>query len=237
LEAAIVEKEVALVILDPIISRLGRKLDSHKDSDVRQALEPLAGLADRTGASILGIIHVNKTATTDPLNAVMGSRAFAATVRAVMCVMRDGDKRLLCFPKNNLAPGEKSVEFRIASKEVAKDDEDKPIVTAEVIWGVESERTAHDILADQVSSDKPHTTRDHASEWLAARLANGPAQSADVKGEAKALGIAERTLKRAAKDLGVAVEVSGKPPRSVWALPKRDAQTSLPAPGEDEGGL
>ena len=75
---------MALVILDPLMSRIGTKIDSHKDSDVRVALEPILGSGERTDATILGFIHTNKTATTDPFTSVMGSLAFTAVARAVL---------------------------------------------------------------------------------------------------------------------------------------------------------
>ena len=231
LEAAIVEKEVALVILDPIISRLGSRLDTHKDAEVRLALEPIVKLAERTGAAILGIIHVNKTATTDPLNSVMGSRAFSATARGVLLVMRDGDKRLLCFPKNNQAEEQKSVGFRIASKEVAKDDEGKPITTAEVIWTGESDRTAREVLEEQAST-RPHTTRDRASAWLSARLKTGPVPAKTLEEEAGNAGIPWRTVQRARQQLGVVIQVSGFPRTSEWSLPTQDADLSVLGRGD-----
>ena len=105
LETAITAANVALVVLDPLMSRLDAALDTHKDSEVRRALEPLVTLADRTGVAVLGLIHVNKSSTTDPLTSLMGSRAFAAVARAVLFVMTDPDDenaRLLGQAKNNL---------------------------------------------------------------------------------------------------------------------------------------
>ena len=55
----------AFVILDPLLSRLDRSLDSHKDADVRRALEPVA-VADQAGVNIAGLIHVNKRPSTIP---------------------------------------------------------------------------------------------------------------------------------------------------------------------------
>ena len=61
LERTIGDERIALVILDPLMSRLDGKLDSHKDAEVRRGLEPLKKMADRTGAAIIGLIHVNKS--------------------------------------------------------------------------------------------------------------------------------------------------------------------------------
>jgi len=73
---AAAEKDAVLLILDPIMSRIDDRLDTHKDAEVRRALEPLAGMAHTAGLCVWGIIHHNKGGSGDPLNAVMGSRAF-----------------------------------------------------------------------------------------------------------------------------------------------------------------
>ena len=47
LHQAAVEVGAARILLDPLMSRLDAALDSHKDGEVRQALEPLVDYADR----------------------------------------------------------------------------------------------------------------------------------------------------------------------------------------------
>ena len=44
--------DVALVVIDPVTSYLG-KIDSHRTSDVRSALEPLGDFAATTGVAVL----------------------------------------------------------------------------------------------------------------------------------------------------------------------------------------
>jgi hypothetical protein len=58
-EQVIRNVKAALLILDPLLSRLDAKLDSHKDQQVRLALEPLVTVAERTDTTITGLIHVN----------------------------------------------------------------------------------------------------------------------------------------------------------------------------------
>jgi hypothetical protein len=101
---AIIESGAGMVLLDPLISRLDAKLDTHKDAEVSRALEPLVHLATNTDISVLGIIHVNKSATGDALNSIMGSRAFAAVARAVLMAVRnpEDDTCLFGLAKNNL---------------------------------------------------------------------------------------------------------------------------------------
>jgi hypothetical protein len=105
LERLVRDVDAALVLLDPLMSRLDAALDTHKDSEVRLGLEPVVAIADATLAAVLGLIHVNKGTSGDPLTMLMGSRAFAAVARAVLFVMVDPeheDQRLLGQPKNNL---------------------------------------------------------------------------------------------------------------------------------------
>ena len=57
------EVDAVLLISDPLISRLDPKLDSHKDADVRMALEPLVAMADLINISVLGTkLSVGKSA-------------------------------------------------------------------------------------------------------------------------------------------------------------------------------
>ena len=90
LEDAAGHTDAAMLILDPLMSRLG-ELDTHRDAEVRQALEPLVAVADKTNMAILGLIHHNKSGSTDPLQLVMGSKAFTAVARSVHTVIPDPD--------------------------------------------------------------------------------------------------------------------------------------------------
>jgi len=76
LERHIRDVDAALVLLDPVMSKLAANLDTHKDAEVRLALEPIVAIADKTHAAVLGIIHVNKGTSGDALTLIMGSRAF-----------------------------------------------------------------------------------------------------------------------------------------------------------------
>jgi RecA-family ATPase len=83
-ELAIEELDPALVVLDPASAYLG-KIDSHKDAAVRGVVAPLAGLAERYHAAVLGIIHLSKSNNTvKALYRVLGSIAFTAAPRSVL---------------------------------------------------------------------------------------------------------------------------------------------------------
>jgi hypothetical protein len=73
LKQLIGEYDVAFVLLDPLLSALDKALDSHKDAEVRQGLEPLSALAHSAKVSMLGLIHENKSNAADLLTRIMGS--------------------------------------------------------------------------------------------------------------------------------------------------------------------
>src|SRR5262249_27719599 len=75
--------DLGLLIVDPVVSAVAG--DAHKSADVRRALQPLADLAQQTGAAIIGISHFSKgTAGRDPVERVTGSIAFGAAARIVL---------------------------------------------------------------------------------------------------------------------------------------------------------
>lgn len=131
--------DVALIVLDPLMSRIGGGLDTHKDSEVRQALEPLVKMANDSGAAVLGIIHINKRNSNDALNNIMGSRAFTAVSRAVLYVQEDPEDRATKYvnqAKSNLGPttGLADLAFQIQSKDLGEYQGDDPNYQGEHIF-------------------------------------------------------------------------------------------------------
>jgi len=138
LEQAARDRGAALLVFDPLISRLDSALDTHKDASVRQALEPLAAMAERLEAAVVGLIHVSKSQSSDALTLLMGSRAFAAVARAVLFAMIDPDddtRRLLGQPKNNLGRTDlPTLTFAIQGVCVATTDKGE-VWTGHLEWG------------------------------------------------------------------------------------------------------
>jgi AAA domain len=54
LEELIKQHDVALIILDPLLTMVNAKLDTHKDAEVRIALEPVVAMAHAARASLIG---------------------------------------------------------------------------------------------------------------------------------------------------------------------------------------
>jgi predicted ATP-dependent serine protease len=56
-QKAVKTGDVLLVIIDPITSYMGSNVDSHRTTDVRAVLEPLATWAEQHNIAVLGITH------------------------------------------------------------------------------------------------------------------------------------------------------------------------------------
>src|SRR5215211_2751581 len=67
IEGAIREIDAKLVVVDPLMAFFSPGVNTHKDAEVRQALVPVKGLAERTGAAIVLIRHLNKAGGVNPL--------------------------------------------------------------------------------------------------------------------------------------------------------------------------
>lgn len=217
------------------MSRLDGALDTHKDSEVRQALEPLTALADRSGASIVGLIHVNKGYGNDPVNLIMGSRAFTAVARSVVFVMTDPDDpatRLVGVPKNNLGRTDlPTLTFTVEGCKVAETPEG-PVYTGRVVWTGETDRTLQDALSSSAEDTDVRGAVDEAGLWLTDFLTQngGVSDRADIERGGRAAGHSSNSLKRARTKLGITCSSYGFPRRTAWALPG-----TQPDQAEDNG--
>jgi hypothetical protein len=214
----------SLILLDPLMSRLHASLDTHKDGEVRQALEPLVRVAERTGAAILGLIHVNKGANTDPLSALMGSRAFAAVARAVLFVMVDPDEetqRLLGQVKNNLGRINLGTFVFGIEEALVAETEEGPVTTGRIDWRGTVDRSIHEALESARESSDVRSQTKEAGEFLVQylRSVGGVKESSDVKKEAMKAGFSNSTIDRARGNTRIQVESVGFPRRTYWRLP------------------
>lgn len=219
MERALIEHDVALVVLDPLMSCIGKGIDTHRERDVRTALDPLARMADRTGAVLLGIAHFNKGASTDPASLITGSGAFKNVPRAVFGFARDDDNecRVMTQAKNSLGRADlPSLAYNIASTEVPT--KAGLALVGRFVFAGESSRSVDEILAAGYETDRGE--RDEAADWLRGYLLDhgGEAPAQDVKKAAAVDDISVRTLQRAMSKAGVKSERAGFGKGAVWRI-------------------
>lgn len=154
LRVTIMKHQIGLVLLDPLMSRLGGKLDTHKDAEVREALEPLKALGEETGVTFLGVIHNRKDVKeVTAQSAVMGSVAFTAVARSVLMAHVDHDdpqQRYMTLAKSNSSPTSPitpALAYRMVEVDAGKDPHDGRVIrTTKIQWEGDRELSATDLL-------------------------------------------------------------------------------------------
>ena len=213
---------IKLLMVDPVVSAVAG--DSHKNTEVRRALQPLVDLAAAIDCAVVGITHFSKgSAGRDPTERVTGSIAFGAVARVVMVAARvksdDGDaRRILARAKSNIGPDDGGFDYAIDQTEV----EGYPgIFASRVTWGGAVAGTARELLAEADADDKAEgSAQDAATEFLLQVLGADIVPVKAVETEARAAGIAWRTIRRAADSLHVVKRKGGMAGGWYWSLPK-----------------
>jgi hypothetical protein len=227
LERKIAEiRDVALVIIDPISSYMG-KTDSHKNAEVRGALEPLSEMAARLNVAILSITHFSKSGAgnTKALHRFIGSIAFVGAPRAAFAVIEDANNEgriLFLHAKNNMARKQQGLAYRLVQIPVGE----QGIIASYVVWDSEPVAMSADDALRAAEHDGDRKALNEAVEFLQDRLSSGAVVPVkEVEEHARALGILPRTLRRARKKVGVKPEKGGL--KEGWTL-------SLPPEGGQE---
>lgn len=117
LKTEIIKRGIALVALDPLMSAISSSLDTHVNRETRQALDPLARMADETGAIVAGIAHFSKASSTDASSLITGSGAFKDVARFIFAFAEDPETentKVITQTKNSLGhSGLPSMAYRI----------------------------------------------------------------------------------------------------------------------------
>lgn len=245
-------RDIGLMLLDPLLGAVSGKLDTHKDAEVRLALEPLSRLAHDTGMTVLGLIHQNKAAQGDLLTKLMGSRAFSAVARAVLVCAREPQAVAVddaAAPehfvfgqlKSNLGPrANVTLRYRILTETVGVDPEfGDPIVSSRIEWIGHLDGYVDELLLNSSHSPhNPHTPRGEAGTWILGFLAeNGPQSRQELIEAAGREGHSRNTLLRSVDmllDVIPAQLAKNAEGRSViYSLPPKDPhpthETTSPA--------
>jgi hypothetical protein len=134
LEQHLATMSARLLIIDPLLSHLSGKVNSHTDHEVKLALRPLMQLAHNTACTVIGNGHFSKDKSGGARRASMGSTAFTNTPRVGMAMAyddEDPDVRVLEVMKSNIGPKGVGRNYRIRTVEVEGLKESQPMLVAE----------------------------------------------------------------------------------------------------------
>jgi putative DNA primase/helicase len=214
---------VNLIIIDPVV--LIAKGDSHKNAETRRDLQPLADLAERTQAAVIGIHHLTKRSEgADPVDRVSGSLAFGAAPRVILLGALDpksgasGPRGVLMRAKSNIGSSHGGFGFSAEQRQL---DDDPGISAQRILWGDFVDRSARDVLEEFEGKMKGAAeARRKVAEFVREALTDrGPRMAAEVIAEGEALGFSEWALRRAFKKLGGKSEKPSLKTGWVWELP------------------
>lgn len=167
----------------------------------------------------------------------IGSIATVAAARAAFAIVEDRDdpaRRLLLHAKNNLAPAQRGLGFRL-EQQIVEDG----IVASAVAWeGSHVDYNADTLL--NAHGERGPTAKDDAMEFLQRILGPGPVSVREIEREARDCGLLGenaqvgqcKPLRMARKALGIKVQKTGMQGGWVWSLPESSHHAS-PADGKE----
>jgi hypothetical protein len=190
------EERIGLVVIDPLIAFLSRRVPVATDQIIRRLLIRLTAIAASTGAAIVIIRHLNKRTGEKALYRGGGSIGIMASARAGLLVTRDPDdpgRCVLTATKANLGPPPAGLRYRIVGDGVGT-----------IEWLGPVALTADEALhPPRVDDETTLPGVIEATDWLLKFLKAGPRRATDVLTAARVAGISERTLERAKKEAEV----------------------------------
>ena len=193
-----------LLVLDPLQAYLGAEVDMHRANEVRPILKRLGSVAEQMGCAVVLIRHLNKMQGQKSGHRGMGSVDFQAAVRSVLLVGRtkeDPQLRIVVPDKSSLAPEGESIAFAL-----------DPELGFQ--WKGYCAYNAEELLG---GSTKQVQTKTMQAEETLRNLLDKPAPAEEILRRITAVGISERTLMTAKKNLGVLSEKRGA--QWFWRLP------------------
>lgn len=203
IELIIRQKEIALVIFDPIVSVV--QVDRNKSDEIRPMLQKLAEVAERTNCVIHGLMHFRKQAAEDALTMIGGSGDWGAIIRAALGFVRDNEspdlRTVVSQIKNNLGPmGLESKTFTIQTAQVQGSHEF--VITSKLVWGEDSAWSAEEIMSGR-NTEKAQSSLDACAEWLREMLSDGPLEKQVIVFQGQTEGYSVRTIERAKRTLPI----------------------------------
>lgn len=210
-----------LLVLDPLQAFLGGQIDMHKANEVRPLMTTLAQMADDYQCAIVAIRHWTKAPGGRARYRGQGNIDFTAAARSAISVgesPEDDRYKIMAQNKSNNSRFGISMVFQITDEGLH--------------WCGTSTLTADELSAAQ---PKRHATqRQTAMEWLREYLKQGPQPAELILHEAEAVGIPERTLRRAKEHLRILAAKDREKGIWFWRLPTFQKWERYPGYEDDD---
>jgi hypothetical protein len=207
------ESGARLVIVDPLMAFV--RAGGGSGPQIRRALEPLARLADQTGAAIILVRHLSKGGRgQQAIYRGIGSIAIIGTARMAYLVgphPKDSELRVLACSKNNLATFPPSLSFRVTANAAGD-----PVVT----WADAVDVPADDLVLAPARPDGEALRQ--ARGFLENILREAPCRADEALRRALAAGFSLRTIERAKADMPIESRLTITRDKRHWVWHLRD---------------
>jgi len=245
----IVETGADVVYFDSLFEHFAPGLAPKNPQDARTVMSSLSRMAHDQRVTAAGTRHWGKESRSAASRG-LGATEIVNVARSVLAVARHPDlpdTYAIAPVKRNYGTAVRALTYRIESAQVyAKNgepirDEDGELFTVgRIVWGQSDALTADDLAMPRNESADDRAAGESADDFVRDFLAAGPRPAADVIAAAEKRNIAQRTLYRTKKRLGVVGTRAGFPAVATWALPdspessatSRDTSARTPLNGE-----
>lgn len=213
IESYIIQVHPKLIVFDPFQAFIGSGTDMNSANKTREQLGHIVKLAAKYDISVVIICHFNKNSSGDAITRILGSTDIVGACRSYIALGNvPGDDnegiKFMSHEKSSLTAKGKTILFRIDPEHGG------------IVFEGETDLTADDYAA--INNKKRNRTApiaDGAKEFLILNMPERKRPASELKNLAQANSISERTLQRAAKDLGIICKREGYPSKTIWYLP------------------
>jgi AAA domain/FtsX-like permease family len=208
LDAVMTQYVPKLLIVDPLQSFVGARVDMHRSNQTRPVLDGLAKLAEKHRSGILLVRHLTKEDKGRAIHRGLGSIDFTGAVRSEVlagCLADRPDTRAMVHIKHNLGPPGETKGYLIDR-------------SGQFRWqSGPCNLTAAQLLAAPSRHGEPRKLEE-ATEWLKRQLKEAK-PVVELKKAAAAGGISWASIRRAYYVLGIQTDKVGLQGGWIWSLP------------------
>lgn len=220
------EPKPDLIVVDAWLDTVSAGLNVKDPQHARQALHPWKEAAVHLDAAALLLTHTNRVASGNARDKYGITSELRKKARMTLFAQLDDEDHLVVGPeKSNIVGAIPASKFTIDAIEHFAPTEEHDGTVPRLRYVGDSDRTAREHISDAHDGDGSTDSRTEAELWLLDYLTeHAPCPSSEAKKiGAKALGVSEKTIQRAAKKLSVIAEPSGWPRTTHWKLPDQTA--------------
>ena len=166
----LVDNDIRVVCLDPLMSTLTSGADLYKSNEVRDSLDPWVRIAEKIDGVVLGVAHLVKSAASgDVVAAINGSSAFGEVARCVFgfAVDRQAEDgtRVMSQGKNSAGRDDLNLSYRIESALIVAADGRRGEV-ARFVMGDPTEVSVGDLMLAEGKQKRAMSAGQFLDAWF-----------------------------------------------------------------------